>query len=128
MLQFLINPGLDNICAQLSHAGNVEGCKVTKSISNPNFIEKLRLKFGNMDKVQFVIAVWSVFSIFVIYTFSIVGIYVLIKNRQWFELFNLAIIIAYLILLSAGGQTTSRFRVPTIPYWSVLASVGLVMI
>jgi 4-amino-4-deoxy-L-arabinose transferase-like glycosyltransferase len=128
VLQFLINPGLDNICAQLSHARNVEGCKVTQSISNPNFIEKVRLKFGNMDNVQLVIAVWSVFSLFVIYTFSMIGIYVLIKNRQWFELFNLVLIIVYLILLSAGGQTTSRFRVPTIPYWSVLASVGLVMI
>ncbi len=128
MLQFLINPGLDNICAQLSYAGNVEGCKVAKSISNPNFIEKLRLKFGNMDAVQLAIAIWSVFYLFVIYTFSIVGVYVLVRNRQWFELFNLVIIIAYLILLSAGGQTTSRFRVPTIPYWSVLASVGVVMI
>ncbi len=128
ILQFLINPGLDNICAQLSHAENVEGCKVTKSISNPNFIEKMRLKFGNMDNIQLVIAVWSVFFLFTIYALSAVGIYVLIKNRQWFELFNLFVIIAYLILLSAGGQTTSRFRVPTIPYLSMLASVGLVAI
>lgn len=128
MLQFLINPGLDNICAQLSLAGNVEGCKVTKSISNPNFIEKIRLKFGNMDNVQLVIAVWSVLFLFAIYALSAVGIYIWIKNKQWFELLNLLVIIAYLILLSAGGQTTSRFRVPTIPYWSVLASVGLMMI
>jgi len=48
----------------------------------------------------------------------------LIKQNQWFELLSLGIIIGYLILLSAGGQTTSRFRVPTMPYWSVLAGIG----
>jgi len=128
MGQFLINPGLDNICAQLSRAGNVEGCKASKSVLNPNFVEKIRLKFGKMDNIQLVIAVWSVIFLFAMYALSAVGIYVLIKNRQWFELFNLSVIIVYLILLSAGGQTTSRFRVPTIPYWSVLASVGLGMI
>ena len=128
MLQFLINPGLDNICAQLSRAGNVKGCEATKVISNPSLVEKAQLKFGKMDNVQLVVAAWSVFFLFTVYALSSVGIYVLVKNRQWFELLSLGIIIGYLILLSAGGQTTSRFRVPTIPYWSVLASVGFGML
>jgi hypothetical protein len=128
VLRFLVNPGLDNICAQLSHVENVDGCKVTESKSNPNFVEKIRLKFSNMDNFQLAIAIWSVFFLFAMYTLSLVGVYSLMKNRQWFELFSLGIIIAYLILLSAGGQTTSRFRVPTIPYWSVLAGVGLAVI
>lgn len=125
ILQFLINPGLDNICALLSRASNVEGCKAPVNIVRPSLVEKIQLKFGKMDSVQLMMAVWSVLFLFALYVLSALGVYALIKRNQWFELLSLGIIIAYLVLLSAGGQTTSRFRLPSIPYLSILAGVGL---
>jgi 4-amino-4-deoxy-L-arabinose transferase-like glycosyltransferase len=124
IFQFLMNPGLDNICAQLSRAGDVKGCEATRSIERPSFVERLQSKFGNMDGTQLMVAVWSVLFLFTLYVLSAIGVYALIKRNQWFELLLLGIMIVYLIGLSAGGQTTSRFRVPTMPYWSVLAGVG----
>jgi hypothetical protein len=124
IFQFLINPGLDNICALVSRASDVNGCESTRSIVRPNFVERVRLKFSGMDGTQLVIAVWSMLFLLTLYVLSAIGAYALIKRNQWFELASLGIIIVYLIVLSAGGQTTSRFRVPTIPYWSVLAGVG----
>jgi hypothetical protein len=32
--------------------------------------------------------------------------------------------IFYFIIISAGGETYSRFRVPVVPYFAVLAGVG----
>jgi hypothetical protein len=124
IVQFLMNPGLDNICALLSRASDVKGCHATESMGRPNFVERVQGKFGGMDGAQMMIAVWSMLFLLTLYVFSAIGAYALIKRGQWFELFSLAIIIIYLIVLSAGGQTTSRFRVPTMPYWSVLAGVG----
>jgi len=125
MLRWLASPGLDNICVQLSRVGDVNGCKSGGGKTDANFIRKLQLKFGEMDSVQLTMAVWSTFFLFAMYVLSTIGVYRLVKHRQWYELFSLVIIIAYFFLLSAGGQTTSRFRVPTIPYWSVLAGLGL---
>jgi amino acid transporter len=124
ILQFLVNPGLDNICALLSRASDVKGCVATRSILRPSFVERVQGKFGGMDGTQLVIAVWSMLFLLTLYVLSAVGAYALIRRNQWFELLSLGIIIVYLIVLSAGGQTTSRFRVPTMPYWAVLAGVG----
>jgi len=51
------------------------------------------------------------------------GIWVLLRNRNWFELLFLSVPVFYFILLSGPGSY-SRFRIPIMPVLSVLAGIG----
>ena len=123
-VRFIVNPGMDDICAQLSRANQIQGCTAAQITSHPGILEKVRMKFGNLDYVQLAVALSSLLFLLVIYVFAILGIFALIREKQWFVLISVLIIILYLLLLSAGGETTSRFRVPTIPYWAIFAGIG----
>ncbi len=123
-VRFIVNPGMDDICAQLSRANEIVGCTAAQITSNPGIIEKVRMKFGNLDYVQLAFALWSLLFLVVVYVFAGVGIFALIRERKWFVLLSVSMVILYLLLLSAGGETTSRFRIPTIPYWAIFAGVG----
>lgn len=53
-----------------------------------------------------------------------VGTLILFKGKNWFALLLLLIPLIYLILLSGPGSY-SRFRVPLMPFLSILAGIGL---
>ena len=58
---------------------------------------------------------------------AIVGSFVLIKDKSWFALSFLLLPILYLVFLSGPGAY-SRFRVPIMPFLSILAGIGLMQI
>lgn len=53
-----------------------------------------------------------------------VGVFVLMKNRSWFELAILFLPVIYLTILSGPGAY-SRFRIPFMPFLSILAGIGI---
>jgi 4-amino-4-deoxy-L-arabinose transferase-like glycosyltransferase len=58
------------------------------------------------------------------YMGDMIAVVVLFGRRQWFQLFILGIISLY-FLLAPGGASLPRFRVPAIPFLSLLAGIGL---
>ncbi|MHB8776921.1 MAG: ArnT family glycosyltransferase [Anaerolineales bacterium] len=124
MLKFLINPGLDNICSQLSRSNDIEGCRTAGNVPSPGLLDLIRLKFGRMNNLQLAVAGWSILFLIPLYLTSMAGVYELVRLKLWNVLLGLLLIILYFMLLSAGGVTTSRFRIPTIPYWGLLSAIG----
>ena len=124
MLKFLINPGLDNICSQLSRSNDIKGCRPASDVPNPGLPDLIRLKFGRMNNLQLAVASWSILFLITLYITSMAGVYELVRLKLWNVLLGLLLVILYFMLLSAGGVTTSRFRIPTIPYWGLLSAIG----
>jgi 4-amino-4-deoxy-L-arabinose transferase-like glycosyltransferase len=63
----------------------------------------------------------------IIYFADLIGIIVLVNQRKWFILGILLLPIAYFLLIP-GAPSNSRFRVPVMPYMSILAGIGVVKI
>jgi 4-amino-4-deoxy-L-arabinose transferase-like glycosyltransferase len=53
------------------------------------------------------------------------GVFVLLRQGQFFELVLTLGLIAYLVALSAGPEAYSRFRLPAMPFIAILAGHGL---
>lgn len=123
ILRFLVNPGLDTICAQVNHLDSVNGCD-TGDTGEQGFLTSLMAKFRSMTPIQLAVALWSVFIMLVLYLGSLLGAYSLWHQRNWLFLFTMLLMIAYFIVLSAGGETTSRFRIPAVPFFALLSGVG----
>jgi hypothetical protein len=122
-IRFLINPGLDTICAQVNRVDSVDGCYLGDSVDE-GFIRKIVAKFAAMNLLQLLIALWSVFIMLMLYFGAVAGIYYLFREKQWLFLASLLLMILYFVALSAGGETTSRFRIPAVPFFALLAGIG----
>jgi hypothetical protein len=64
--------------------------------------------------------------LFSVYTLAGIGVYYLIRQSNWIVLVFSLIPIFYFALLSAGGESDSRFRIPFLPFLGILAGFGLV--
>lgn len=51
--------------------------------------------------------------------------FLLIRERNYFALAFIFLIIFYFLLLQAGPESYSRFRVPIVPYISLLSGLGI---
>lgn len=123
VVRFLINPGLDTICAQINRENNTAGCALNEN-QDSGFIGALLAKFSAMNSLQIVIALWSILLLLLLYLGSLWGAYRLFRQRQWLQLLSLLLMILYFVILSAGGETTSRFRIPVVPFLALFAGIG----
>ena len=80
--------------------------------------------FGE-DWINLFILAPFIIILFIIYIAYFIGVIVLVKQRSWFALGVLLVPIAYYLLIP-GAPSNSRFRVPVMPYMSILAGVGIV--
>jgi 4-amino-4-deoxy-L-arabinose transferase-like glycosyltransferase len=84
------------------------------------------LYFGD-DWVSLFILAPFIMILFIIYLADLFGAIVLVKQRSWFVIGLLLLPIAYYLLIP-GAPSNSRFRVPVMPYMSILAGVGIISI
>jgi 4-amino-4-deoxy-L-arabinose transferase-like glycosyltransferase len=80
--------------------------------------------FGD-DWINLFILAPFIIILFVIYIADFIGVMVLVRRRRWFVLGILLLPIAYYLLIP-GAPSNSRFRVPVMPYMSILAGVGII--
>lgn len=125
LVRVLINPGLDLICIMLNQQGNISGCAAENAES---FLDRITEKLSNMSTFQKAVATWSILLLLAVYAGAAIGIWVLFRQNNRIALMLLIILIAYFSLLSAGGESVSRFRIPFLPFLAILASAGLVNI
>lgn len=60
------------------------------------------------------------------YAFALMGIFLALKNKKAKELLILVFIIAYFAMIILLAETSgSRYRFPSIPFYSILAGYGL---
>ena len=60
------------------------------------------------------------------YLADLIGMGRLIKRRKWFTFCMLVLPLLYLMLIP-GAPSNQRFRVPALPYITLLASYGLII-
>ena len=123
LARVLINPGLDLICVMLNQQNDPSACAVEDS---KDFLSQIAEKFSVMDNFQKVVAIWGIILLLVVYTGTTLGIWFLIRHHNWFVLILFLTLIAYFSLLSAGGESVSRFRIPFLPFLGIITGIGLV--
>jgi 4-amino-4-deoxy-L-arabinose transferase-like glycosyltransferase len=82
------------------------------------------LYFGDKWMNLFILAPFIII-LFIIYIADFIGVIALFRQRSWFALGLLLLPIAYYLLIP-GAPSNSRFRVPVMPYMSILAGVGII--
>jgi len=68
---------------------------------------------------------WSTLLLILTCASGVIGCWALFRRRQWPAVMLLLTLIGYFVLLGAGAEANSRFRVPIIPFLALLAAVGL---
>lgn len=75
--------------------------------------------------------IWVVLTLatllFVALMSALLGAWLLLRARAWYPALMLLLPSAYLLLMP-GAAATARFKVPALPYLSILAGVGLVSV
>lgn len=127
-VRVMVNPGFNLICTTLDNSDvifdsedNIQGCEADNS---DGFISQTMDKLGQMSLLEKLVAVWAVLLLAGIYLGAIVGTWKLLQKKQWKLLYLLFAIITYFAVLSAGGVSVARYRIPFIPFLAILAAIG----
>jgi 4-amino-4-deoxy-L-arabinose transferase-like glycosyltransferase len=122
-----VNPGVNLFCImlddqslQLDDEDNVVGC----TSQSDGFIAETRDKLGQMNWFGQLVSLFEIVLMAGLYLGSAIGVWKLFREKQWYLLFLLMMLITYFLLLSAGGESVSRFRIPIIPFLAILAGIG----
>lgn len=125
LARVLINPGLDINCLMLNSQNSLSGCAAKDA---KNLIDGLKLKFSYMNKFQSIVATWSIILLIATYLGALIGLWILFRQGDWRILTLLLTLTAYFSILSAGGESVSRFRIPFLPFLAIMASIGITSI
>jgi 4-amino-4-deoxy-L-arabinose transferase-like glycosyltransferase len=112
--------GALEILAPLDEGGR-DGAEILKK---EGLNSVLSIYFGDKWANLFILAPFIII-LGIVYFADLIGIIVLINQRKWFILGMLLLPIAYYLLIP-GAPSNSRFRVPVMPYMSILAGIGIV--
>lgn len=107
--RMLVGPGIATVCMFLDPA---------------NVSHKCSLGFWGMSIFQQATIVGQLVILGILYFGGLIGVMYLISQRRWWELYLLLITIIYFVLISAGPEAYSRFRIPIVPFLAILAGVG----
>jgi 4-amino-4-deoxy-L-arabinose transferase-like glycosyltransferase len=123
--RLLIDPGYTIICTMLDTTSvNYECFPGESTMLDAGILDKVMGKFTAMNFAQRFALIWGGVLIGAIYLGLVFGAMHLISKKDWFALSLLLILIAYFVLLSAGGEANYRFRAPIQPYLAILAGIG----
>jgi hypothetical protein len=124
----LANPGFNLFCIMLSNdevrfdaANNVIGCA---SNSKGSLITRVQDKLAEMSWLEKLVSFLEVLLLAGMYLGTALGVWKLLQARQWYLLTFLCMLVAYFSILSAGGGTGARFRVPIMPFLAIMAGIG----
>jgi 4-amino-4-deoxy-L-arabinose transferase-like glycosyltransferase len=127
-VEVLANPGLNLFCTMLDNgevrlddAKNIIGCM---SNNNGDFMTLARDKFDKMNWLEKLVSFLEIALLAGIYFGTALGTWKLVRSRQWYLLYFLCILIVYFPILSAGGGTGARFRIPIVPFLAIMAGIG----
>lgn len=103
--------------------GMITGGKGTLGVLNEKgLIEAIRYYFGDQTWLIGVLLPGIILVGF-IYAMGLIGFFQIIRDRHWLAFVILIVTSAYFLILP-GAPSIARFRVPILPYLSILASLG----
>jgi 4-amino-4-deoxy-L-arabinose transferase-like glycosyltransferase len=127
-IKVLANPGLNLFCVmldsqkvQLDDSKNVVGCA---SAENSGLIAQLTSKLKQMNPFAKSVSILEIIMMAAMYAGTAFGSWRLWQQKQWFILSLLLIPLLYFSVLSAGGESVARFRIPMVPFLSILTGIG----
>lgn len=122
------NPGFNLFCIMLETQdietdahGNMVGCKFK---GGSVLFNQVFGALSNMNLAEKTAATLEMLILTGIYLGAVNGIWKLFKAKRWFLLYFLLIPVVYFVLLSAGGESVSRFRIPFLPFLVVLMGIA----
>ena len=124
--RIFIDPGYSATCTLLDRNSTSTECfQGQATMDEPGAVGKALGRFTLMNRLQQAILVWSVLLSAVIYLGAALGLVSMMRGRKQLPALLLAVVVGYLVLVSAGAEAYSRFRIPMVPFLSVLAAVGI---
>jgi len=91
--------------------------------SDSNVITRL---FQTTSNFTIVLVAIQFLMLLLIWVGFVMGIIELIMNKNFLSILLILLVIIYFCLISGGPEANARFRIPIIPFISIVASVGIV--
>lgn len=127
-LKVIANPGINLVCImlgtqeiELDSNGNMRGCNSSGEIGM--FGRVLGL-FSQMNLVEKLVVAFEISILVGLYLGAAISVWKIISAKKWFLLYFLLSPVAYFSVLSAGGESVSRFRIPFLPFLAVLMGIA----
>ncbi len=123
MLRMLLGPGGNSLRQHLEGAGEGGPVVDLQRLSAGEYIRKWVLG----RPMMLAISAWSALYLLLLYALIILGL--IARRGRWRSVTSVHLLILcillYLIVLSAGPEAYSRFRVPLVPFLGIYAAAGL---
>lgn len=124
--RIMLDPGYSLVCTILDRNDSSFECFPGFATMDEAGAAKRSLnRFMGMNPLQKAVLVWSAVLLTLMCVAGAAGLLRLLRRRQWPAFLLLATVIAYFVVLAAGAEATSRFRVPIIPFLALAAAVFL---
>ncbi|MCF6356953.1 MAG: glycosyltransferase family 39 protein [Draconibacterium sp.] len=117
MLNMYLSIGHRQLLNRLGFATSEGGKKYSQS--------NLRRLLNNSTNMEIVFAFWLIAFLIFCYVFASYGIFSMLKTKEYFSIFLLLGLIFYFTFLTGVGGSP-RFRIPVVPFYSMLAGYGFV--
>ena len=127
-VKVMANPGFDLVCIMLETQtiefdaqGNMSGCS---SSGEDGLVGQIVGKLSQMTWVEKSVAVLEMLILAGLYLGVVIAAWKLLRKKQWYLLYFLLVPAAYFSVLSSGGESVSRFRIPFIPFLAILMGIA----
>lgn len=128
--RLVIDPGYSIVCTLLNLHTTSYHCfpGSQANMDEPNATGKALNGLKQMTSLQRGVLLWSAILLTFAYLAGIVGAMALTVRNRWMALALPTVVTIYFVALSAGAETTSRFRVAVIPFVAILAGEGVAVL
>ena len=124
--RIFVDPGFSTACTLLDRNSTSTECfQGQATMDEPGAVGKAIDRFAQMNRLQQAILIWSILLSAAVYLSAVLGLIFMLRERKQLPALLLVFVVGYLVLVSAGAEAYSRFRIPMVPFLSVLAAVGL---
>jgi len=96
---------------------------IADQFAGPGIFTRIRNYFSSRTAAEILITYGLGLYLFIIYLFSLSGIFILVKRRERFVFLFILIILYFSALTGVVGSV--RYRIPIMPFFDILCAVGL---